>query len=74
MGQDKEWVDACRGGEPAGSDFVAHSGLLTETALLGNIAMCSDKRLMWDGPAMRFTNDESANKRLAREYRDDWKL
>ena len=43
-------------------------------SLLGNIAMCSDKRLMWDGPAMRFTNDESANKRLARAYRDDWKL
>ncbi|MBM4089391.1 MAG: Gfo/Idh/MocA family oxidoreductase [Planctomycetes bacterium] len=74
VGQDKEWVDACRGGEPAGSDFVAHSGLLTETALLGNIAMCSDKRLMWDGPALRFTNDESANERLARAYRDGWKL
>jgi hypothetical protein len=74
VGHDKEWVDACRGGEPAGSDFVAHSGLLTETALLGNIAMCSGKKLLWDGPNLRFTNDEAANAQLQREYRDGWVL
>ncbi len=38
-GHDKEWIDACRGGDPAGADFVLHAGLLTETPLLGNIAM-----------------------------------
>jgi len=74
VGQDKEWVDACRGGEPAGSDFVAHSGLLTETPMLGNIAMRFGKKLMWDGPNLRFTNDETANRYLEREYRDGWVL
>ena len=74
VGHDKEWVDACRGGPPAGSDFVNHSGLLTETPLLGNIAMRIGKRLEWDGPNLRFTNDEAANKYLHREYREGWTL
>ena len=74
VSHDKEWVDAGRGGEPAGSDFVAHGGLLTETAMLGNIAMRIGKKLMWDGPNLRFTNDETANRYLEREYRDGWVL
>ena len=73
-GQYKEWIDACRGGERAGSDFVAHGGLLTETPLLGNIAVRLGKKLTWDGPSMRFTNDESANQYLHRKYRDGWTL
>ncbi|MHC4431402.1 MAG: gfo/Idh/MocA family oxidoreductase, partial [Planctomycetota bacterium] len=73
-GQYKEWVNACRGGPPAGSDFVRHSGLLTETPLLGNIAMRLPKKLLWDGPNMRFTNAESANRYLHRDYRKGWTL
>ncbi len=75
VGQDKEWIDACRGGEPAGSDFVNHSGILTETPLLGNIAIrFPKKKLLWDGPSLKFTNDETANDYLEREYRDGWVL
>jgi len=73
-GQYQEWIDACRGGAPAGSDFVKHSGLLTETPLLGNIAMRVGKKLLWDGTKMRFRNDEKANQYLEREYRDGWVL
>jgi predicted dehydrogenase len=73
-GHDKEWVDACRGGQAAGSDFVTHSGLLTETALLGNIAMRVDQKLAWDGPNLRFTNCDTANECLEREYRAGWTL
>ena len=73
-GHYKEWIDACRGGEPAGSDFVAHSGLLTETPLLGNIAKRVGGRLEWDGPNMKFTNNETANRYLRREYRTGWSL
>lgn len=74
VGQDKEWVDACRGGPRAGSDFVNHGGLLTEAPLLGNIAMCVGKKLQWDGPNMKFTNDELANRYLHRAYRGGWTL
>jgi predicted dehydrogenase len=73
-GQYQEWINACRGGEPAGSDFVRHSGLLTETPLLGNIAMRVGKKLLWDGPHMKITNDPAENKYLYREYRKGWTL
>ncbi len=73
-GHDNEWVEACRGGSTAGSDFVAHSGLLTETALLGNIAMVRGKKLLWDGPNLRVTNDDEANAMLQRKYRPGWTL
>jgi len=73
-GQYQEWVNACRGGEPAGSDFVAHSGVLTETPLLGNIAIRLGKKLQWDGPNMKITNDATANQYMRREYREGWTL
>ena len=73
-GQYREWIDACRGGPPAGSDFVNHSGLLTETPLLGNIAIRTGKVLDWDGPNLKITNDEAANRYLHRDYRDGWTL
>ncbi len=73
-GHDEEWVAACRGGPRAGSDFVEHSGLLTEACLLANVAVRTGKRLEWDGPNMKITNDEAANKLLHREYREGWTL
>lgn len=74
VGHYKEWVDACRGGPPAGSNFVEHSGLLTEACLLGNVAIRSGKRLSWDGPNLKITNDQDANRLLHREYRQGWTL
>ena len=74
VGHHKEWVDACRGGPPAGSSFVDHAGLLTEVCLLGNVAVRAGKPLLWDGRAMRITNDEHANRYLHREYRKGWSL
>ena len=74
VGHDKEWIDACRGGPRAGSDFVDHGGLLTVTPLIGNIAMVVGKKLHWDGPNMRFTNDDLANRYLHRAYREGWTL
>ncbi len=69
-----EFVAACRGGPPAGSNFVDHAGPLTELCLLGNVAVRAQKKLLWDGPNLRITNDEAANKLLHRDYRAGWKL
>jgi hypothetical protein len=74
VGHYREWVEACRGGPPAGSDFVNHAGLLTEVCLLGNVAVRAQKKLDWDGPNMKITNDEAANQYLHREYRQGWAL
>ena len=73
-GHHEEWIAACRGGPPAGSDFVRHSGLLSEVCMLGNVALRAGKKLHWDGPNLKITNDKSANRLLHRPYRDGWTL
>ncbi len=80
IGHYKEWIEACKGGKPGGSNFD-WAGPLTEVVLLGNVALrlklreeLTKKKLLWDGPNMRFTNSAEANKFLRREYREGWKL
>jgi predicted dehydrogenase len=73
-GHYKEFVDACRGGPPPGANFPDHAGVLTETCMLGNVALRAGKKLQWDGPALKITNDADANKLLHREYRAGWTL
>jgi predicted dehydrogenase len=73
-GHEQDWIRACKGGAPACSNFE-ESGPLSETVLMGNLAVrFPDRRLLWDGEAMRVTNDEEANAYVTREYRDGWKL
>ncbi|MBN2475550.1 MAG: Gfo/Idh/MocA family oxidoreductase [Pirellulales bacterium] len=66
-----EWMEACRGGEPAGCSFD-WAGLLTEFVLLGNIAIRTGKQLQWDSENMRFTNDGDANGQLNPPYHNGW--
>ncbi len=70
---EQNWIDACKGGAPACSNFN-YSGPLTEVVLLGNLAIRTDGKLLWDGPNMRVTNIEAANEFVRREYRRGWKL
>ena len=42
--------------------------------MLSNAALHAGKKLEWDGPNMKFTNDASANRFLTREYREGWCL
>ena len=80
-GHYNEWVIACKGGKPAGSNFPDHAGLLAQVVLLGNVAIrpaLKDKllgtKLLWDGQAFKFTNVPEANKYLTKEYREGWAL
>jgi len=73
-GHEQNWVDACKGGEPASSNFD-HSGPLTESVVMGNLAMLNPgKTLEWDGENMRVTNLPEANEHVHREYREGWTL
>ncbi len=68
-----EWWEACQGGEQAGCHFE-WAGLTTEFVLLGNAAIRTRKRLEWDAEAMRFTNNDGANKLVKEAYRSGWSL
>jgi predicted dehydrogenase len=73
-GMKAEWVEAIKGGPAAYSNFD-FAALLTETILLGNIAIrLSGEKLDWDGPALKFTNSAKANGYLHYEYRKGWTL
>ena len=79
-GHYQEWILACKGGQPAGSNFD-WAGPLTEVVLLGNVALRVQLReeltrikLRWDPDKFEFTNLPEANKFLRRDYREGWKL
>jgi hypothetical protein len=72
-GHHAEWIRACKGGEPAMSNF-SYAGPLTETILLGNIAMYSGKKIRWDGKRCKVVNDEEANSLVRRVYRKGWEI
>lgn len=80
IGHYNEWIEACKGGPAAGSHFE-WAAPLTEVVLLGNVALrpemreeLTQHRLAWNGPELRFTNSETANQFLRREYRAGWAL
>jgi predicted dehydrogenase len=70
---EQNWIDACKGGPPACSNFE-YAGPLAETVLLGNVAIRAGNRIEWDGPNMKITNIPEANELLSRKYREGWTL
>ena len=74
-GHCKDWIEACKTGkkEIASANFD-YSGPLTETVLLGNLAIRTGKKLLWDGENMKVTNVPEANGHVQRQYRQGWTL
>ncbi|HJN51115.1 MAG: Gfo/Idh/MocA family oxidoreductase [Pseudomonadales bacterium] len=69
-----DWLQACKGGDPAGSNFD-YGGPLTEIAALGDIALrMLGTELEWDAAHMMFPNQPRANQYLHSRYRDGWTL
>lgn len=94
-GHQTSWVQACKAGfgsdkHQALTSSFDYSGPLTETVLMGNLAIRSyvlgkendrgrmdyygRKRLLWDGKNMKITNFDEANQFVKREYREGWDL
>jgi predicted dehydrogenase len=74
QGMKMEWVEAIKGGPAAYSNFD-FAAMLTETILLGNIAIrLNGQKLEWDGPGLKFTNNSQANAYLQTDYRNGYKL
>lgn len=79
-GHEQEWILACKGGSPGGSDFE-WAGPLTETVLLGNIALRNEMKeklggevMLWDPEKFSFTNMPEADQFLHCNYREGWSL
>jgi predicted dehydrogenase len=73
-GHFQDWIQSCKGGEPACSNFSV-AGPYTEWMLLG--AICwrfPNEKLLWDGKNLRFTNNEKANEYVKPRFRKGWEL
>lgn len=70
---DDIWIDAfLQKKESPGSFLLA--GPVTETILLGGVALRAGKKITYDSNAMKITNVPEANAFLYREYRKGWEL
>ena len=72
-GHHAEWIRACKGGEPAMSNFD-YAGPLTEMILLGNLALVTGEKIFWDAKGMRAINCPKADEYIAPPYRKGWTL
>jgi predicted dehydrogenase len=70
-GHEMNWVDAAKAGTAASCPFE-YAARLTETMLLGIVALRAGKKIVYDGANMRVTNDPGANEYLQRTPRPGW--
>lgn len=73
-GHEREWLDACKGGPPAWSNFTDYGSPLTQFMLLGNVATQVEGQLAYDTAAGKFIDNEAANALMKPEYREGWSL
>jgi hypothetical protein len=71
--QKADWVRAMRGGQPALSNFD-YAAVLTETMLLGNVAVRVGKPLEYDADNLRVTNCPQAAEFISPRYRKGWEI
>lgn len=70
---DDMWIDPFIAGEESAGSFLL-AGPVTETILLGAVALRAGKKVVYDSKNKKITNDENANKYFFREYRKGWEL
>jgi len=70
-----EWVRAIKGGPESVSNFPNYSGPLTETVLLGNLAVWADgKKIDWDAKKLVATNAPEVAHIVKKEYHNGYSL
>ena len=69
-----DWIQACKGGKPACSNFNI-AGPYAEWILLGSVCWrFPNEELLWDGENLRFTNNDAATAFLKPHFRKGWEL
>lgn len=72
-GHHRDWIDACKGGPPASSNFE-YAARLTELLLLGILSLRTGKRILWDAEKMRARNVPAAETIIRESYRKGWEI
>jgi len=72
-GHYQDWIRACKGGDPACSNFSV-SGPFTEIVQLGSLAARFQGKLEWDSANMRVTNLPEANQYVRPKARKGWQI
>jgi predicted dehydrogenase len=72
-GNEREWLDACKGGTVKPGGNFEFEGLVTETLLLGNVATHVGQQINWDRSNLR-VNSEVGQKYVQPERRNGWEL
>jgi hypothetical protein len=67
------WINAFRNKTQSPGSFN-YAGPVTETILLGAVALRAGKKVEYDSAGMKITNIPEANQYLTREYRKGWEL
>ena len=67
-----EFIEACKGGSPAGSNFVDHAGPLSEMALLGNLAVRTARVLELDSETGTMINSNVPPEYIRPVFREGW--
>jgi predicted dehydrogenase len=73
-GNEREWLDACKGAKDKPGGNFEFEGMVTETLLLGNLATRVPEKLTWDRANLKVTNSEQAQKYVSPERRSGWEL
>ncbi len=69
-----EWINACKGGKPAGACFDGLAAQVTETILLGNISIRANTPIIYDAEKGKITNSAEADALIHPPYREGWSL
>jgi len=72
-GHYRDWIRACKGGEPSCSNFSIAAPFV-EWMLLGVISMRYEGKLLWDAQKGQFSNNAEANQYLRPKFRKGWKF
>jgi predicted dehydrogenase len=69
-----EFAKAIKGGPAAVSNFPDYAGPLTETVLLGNLAVWAGKKIEWDAKNQKATNAPEVEAIVKHQYRKGYTL
>jgi hypothetical protein len=69
----EQWVRACRGVSASDASFP-NVAPISETILVGTIALRVERKLTWDAASGRFRDAPEADALMTRRYRPGWEL